>query len=167
MSRSKTQTNHVESDSDWDSLPGDVTEPRSSPEPTNSPTPRAPAHSPVPTPPKQPYSKHHTSTKPGNMYKNSSNPVRHSSSATTFEDRTGGIWNDDNQNDDIKVSFSKENNNNHKKNNEVIKEKRDTGQTRKIEGGQEKNKKPPFTDFRGLKKQTFLCNDLVGHLRSF
>jgi hypothetical protein len=152
MSRSKKPQNDVESDSDWDSLPGDVAEPGSSPEPTKSPSPRVPTHSPVPAPPKQPYSKHATSTKPVNMYKNTSNPIRKSGSATTFEDRTGGLWNDDddNRNDDIRVSFSKENNNNVKKNIEVTKEKKDTDKMRNAQARQEKNKKPPFTDFRGL-----------------
>ena len=151
MSRSKQQASNVESDSDWDSLPGDITEPKSSPEPTKSLSPQEPAYSPVPTPPKQPYTKHHTSTKPTNMYKNSSLPVRSSGSATTFEDRTGGIWNEDERNEDIKVSVSKENNNNFKKN-EVQKEKSDiTAQTRKLESVEERAKKPPFTDFRGRK----------------
>ena len=149
MSRSKQQANNVESDSDWDSLPGDIPEPQSSPEPTNSPLPRGPAYSPVPTPPKQPYTKHHTSTKPTNMYKSStSNPVKSSSSATTFEDRTGGMWNEDERNEEIKISVSKENNNNFKKN-DFRKEKPDiTSQTRKLESVPEKTKKPPFTDFR-------------------
>ena len=169
MSKSKKQASHVESDSDWDSLPGDVPEPGSSPEPTNSPTPRGPAYSPLPTPPKQPYAKHHTSAKPTNMYKNSSNPVKHSGNATTFEDRSGGIWNEDDRNDDIKVSFSKENNNNSAKNNEIIKGKQDTGQTKKAEAVQDRNKKPPFTDFRGRKHSIIIAEiseeDLLHHSR--
>ena len=149
MSRFKQQANNVESDSDWDSLAGDIPEPKSSPEPTtNSPSPRGPAYSSIPTPPKQPYGKHHTSTKPTNMYKSSSNPVKSFGSATTFEDRTGGIWNEDERNEDIKVSVSKENNNIFKKN-AVGKEKPDiAAQTRKLESGEERTKKPPFTDFR-------------------
>ena len=146
MSRSKKQVNEVESDSDWDSLPGDVPEPGSSPEPTKIASPRVPTHSPVPAPPKQPYSKHPTSTKPVNMYKNTSNPVKKAGNATTFEDRTGGIWNDnDDQNDDVRVSFSKENNNNVKNN--AVKEK-DASRMRNVQARE--NKKPPFTDFRGL-----------------
>ena len=149
MSRSKKQET-VESDSDWDSLPGDVPEPGSSPEPTNSPSPRMPTHSPIPAPPKQPYSKHNTSTKPVNMYKNTSNVARKSGSTTTFEDRTGGInWDDeDDQNENIKISFSKENNN-VRKTNDITKENKDARQTRNVQTRQEKTKKPPFTDFRG------------------
>ena len=149
ISRSKKQVNEVESDSDWDSLPGDVPEPGSSPEPMKSVSPQVPTHSPVPAPPKQPYSKHNASSKPANMYKNASNPVKKAGSATTFEDRTGGIWNDDDDHHgDIKVSFSKEKNNNVKNNNNTPKEK-DTNRMRNVQAAEE-NKKPPFTDFRGI-----------------
>ncbi|XP_028396066.1 uncharacterized protein LOC114520061 [Dendronephthya gigantea] len=141
MSRSKKQQDMVESDSDWDSLPGDITEPRSSPEPMKSPSPRAPTHSPAP--PKQPYSKHHTSTKPFDMYKNSSTTIQKSGSATTFQDKTSGLWNDD-DNNEVQVSFSKEDNNNVKKNKQIIRD----DSTAKNVNKQEGNKEPPFTDFR-------------------
>ena len=149
ISRSKKQVNEVESDSDWDSLPGDVPEPGSSPEPMKSASPQVPTHSPVPAPPKQPHSKHNASSKPANMYKNASNPVKKAGSATTFEDRTGGIWNDDDDHEDIRVSFSKEKNNNVKNNNNTTKEKKDTNRMRNVQAAEE-NKKPPFTDFRGI-----------------
>lgn len=145
----------AESDSDWDSLPGDIPNGGSTPEPAKSPSSQVPTHSPVPAPPKQPYSRHPTPAKPINMalYKNTSKRVQKAGNATTFEDKTGGIslLNDDNPNDGIHDSFSMESNNNFMKNkNDAVKENKDTTKKRNVQVEQRKNKKPPFTDFQGL-----------------
>lgn len=81
------------------------------------------------------------------MYKNSFNTIQKSGSATTFEDKTGGLWNDDDKND-IQVSFSKEDNNNVKKTKRITKDTSDDSTVKNVHE-QERNKKPPFTNFRG------------------
>lgn len=143
-----------ESDSDWDSLPGDVPEPSSSPESKHQII-SAPSLSPIP--PKPPNTsgpvKHHGTTKPLNIYKNSLNSTKKTGSVTTFEDKSGGLWNDGDKAED-KSYFLKESNSNK----DYSRFKGKTG-TRNIQK-QESQKRPPFTDFRGM-ISSFLINLLT------
>lgn len=143
---SKNQDHIAESDSDWDSLPGDITQPGSSPEPSVQTT-QATVNSAMPTPPKEPsYTKHPTITKPAKMYRNTSKSIKKSNNATTFEDHTKGIWNDD---ADIKQNhfLPREKNNISKDDIRTF----DNQDPNKVKNSHDVSgyKKPPFTDFRG------------------
>ena len=156
ISRNK-KVEEPESDSDWDSLPGDVPEPSSSPEhkPTAAGTQR-PSHSPVP--PKQPNAhhisaKHHVTAKPLNIYKNTLNNSQ--KTVTTFEDKSGGLWDDSDENEhpNIKSHHPKEHDN-HGNTAKTSKEKK-----AKQHVQEQENKRPPFADFKGILSffQSIVC----------
>ncbi|XP_046849269.1 uncharacterized protein LOC124442809 isoform X3 [Xenia sp. Carnegie-2017] len=143
---SKNQDHIAESDSDWDSLPGDITQPGSSPEPSVKTT-QATVNSAMPTPPKEPsYTKHPTITKPAKMYRNTSKSIKKSNNATTFEDHTKGLWNDDAADIEQNHFLPREKNNISKDDIRTF----DNQDSNKVKNSHDVSgyKKPPFTDFR-------------------